>query len=213
MKTKLLASFLLIILIPLMLVSWFSVKIWQDERVMASHREMVLIEQQLGEINQYIKSILKRQETVLLNEKIIDFDPWALRKKINQHPMIQQLLVINNKGDRVFPPKNMVLSQDEREFIHRTETFQQDLKDIQPIQTARESLAIASRGWRVWYWEDGLYLIYWWQDEKGMRYGVEINRIKLLSAACHNNPTLCAETISTPLHPFENVKPPHHYQQ
>ncbi|MCX5771749.1 MAG: HAMP domain-containing sensor histidine kinase, partial [Candidatus Hydrogenedentes bacterium] len=37
----------------------------------------------------------------------------------------------------------------------------------------------ANRGWYVWYWGDGLNLIYWWRGADGKLFGAEMNSARL----------------------------------
>jgi len=36
------------------------------------------------------------------------------------------------------------------------------------------------RGWHVWYWGNGINLIYWWRDETGTIVGAELDRARLM---------------------------------
>jgi signal transduction histidine kinase len=36
------------------------------------------------------------------------------------------------------------------------------------------------RGWHVWYWGNGINLVYWWRDETGTIVGAELDRARLM---------------------------------
>jgi len=183
LKTNLLIIFLLIIFIPFAMLSGFSIKVWQAERSMAKQRELLLVQQQLEEIDQRIQTILKNYEKIILTQAWVNLEPWFLREKIRKDQVIQQLLILDNQGQRLFPPKNSSLSQTEKQFIKRSYILRQNMgkKSHNEKLSSIEEIKRTNKGWKAGYWEAGIYLIYWWQDQNGHRYGVEINRFKLLS--------------------------------
>ena len=211
MNAKLLIIFLLLVCIPLIMVSGFSIRFMHDQHGINRMREQALIAQQLAAIDDAVQTQMKQHERTLISEKMPDLNPWVLRQLVRRHASIRQLIVLDAKGQRLFPPSSS-LSQAEADFLQRTALFRQDMgeKRIKPIRSRRnrpleqiqpapiQSMIeprLSSRGtgvpsaeraqhnlgWRVWYWAEGIHLMYVWQDARGYRLGAEVSRIKLLS--------------------------------
>jgi signal transduction histidine kinase len=202
---RLLAIFIVIVLLPLGVMSVLTVNYLNDQTIMSQVREKLLIKQQLSAVDQSVQSLLKGHERTILQENFVNLDPWVLRESIRKHVMVNQLLVLDPSKKRVFPPKNMPLSQQERDFVERTALFRQDMgeqrtekekkksiqrqskrqrsftQNVQPAFGDTDNPRDNAQGWYVWYWESGIHLIYWWQDDRGFQFGVELSRVKLLS--------------------------------
>jgi len=192
MNTKLLILFSLLVCIPLMMVSGFSIRLMQDQHGIDHMREQALIAQQLSAIDDIIQARMRGHERALLSEKISDLNPWVLRQLVSRHASIVQLMVLDAAGHRRFPPSSD-LSQAEVDFLQRTALLRQDMGEHwvarlpseprTPRQRAKKPSmeGVDELGWRVWYWAEGIHVLYVWQDERGYRFVAEVSRIKLLS--------------------------------
>ena len=125
MKTKLIVIFVLIVAIPIIVLSLFGVKTMRDEHKIVKHRFLALIQQKLGNLDKRIVKLLSRYEKRIYKiTEINDYSEGNLRKITRQTPEINYLLVLDKKGNRIFP-LTIGNNQDEREFVQRSTQFAQ----------------------------------------------------------------------------------------
>ncbi len=206
---KLTLILVLLVILPLGLLGWLGTRVMHDETEMVEVRFAALIQQQLADVDARIASLIREREARLLQATEIGrMDVRALRERARRDPMVAGLFVIGADGGRLFPPENQPLSTAESEFLRRTRRLRGDLGEAgvaeqaiaepqSPVPAAISSpsplaqsrafddtaaeATVRDRGWSVWYWEDGISLIFWRRDDRGRVIGAELSRIKLLS--------------------------------
>ncbi len=201
MKGKLVAIFLLIVLMPLALLGWLGARVVHDEQEMVRHRFDELLRGKLQDIDAQVRSLMLDRERELLQlTEEIPLSTENLRGLVRSHSLVHQVLLLDPEGELLHPPLGGPLSARERDFLRRTRavwTGESRLYTVpQPDEYSRTATshngwgvksndytrATGSRhGWYVWYWEEGINFIFWQRNESQLTLGIEVDRIQLLS--------------------------------
>jgi len=97
----------------------------RDEHEIVKHRFLALIQQKLANLDKRVVKLLSQYEKRIYKiTEISDYSEDNLRKITRQIPEINYLLVLDKKGNRIFPLK-LAGNQDEREFVQRSTQFAQ----------------------------------------------------------------------------------------
>lgn len=191
-------------MLPVVTISWLGVYWVTSQKQTLTAQLTTLIDQQLTTTIGEVSSAINSQENQLLAAlKMSDYDPWKLREKIHKQAHIDHLLILNPQKKRVFPPRNMPLSQAERMFIKRISHFIDEMRVAtkaeekmtkstlsraakfnilnSDIFSSFEPISADNHGWRVWYWENGINLLFWIKTSDQHLIVAEIPRIRLLS--------------------------------
>lgn len=130
MKNKtpvLLAS---IIVVPLLLLAWFGVRLHYNQQALLELQLTSLIEAQLEEVDQQLLGHFSRLESALVvqvnqlyRRKDPGYNPKQLRSLIKRSPQLEQIFVLERNGDRLFPPRDALLTQDEKIFVKQTKAL------------------------------------------------------------------------------------------
>ena len=178
MKPKLIAIFLLIVLVPLGLLAWLGVRLAHNEQEIVQQRFRELLSGRLEDTKSAVARLIEKRERELLAiTEIPTRDAAALREAVRKSPVILQIFVLDPKGNRLHPPAAGPLNAAEREFLQRAAQIWKDKRVF--LLDAQEHPA--SHGWYVWYWGEGLNLAFWRRDGAGNVIGVEVNRPRLLA--------------------------------
>lgn len=142
-------------------------------------------------------------------------DPENLRGWTRRHPLVRQVFRLDASGALVHPVEPG-LSDDERDFVHRTEAIWKQQAVLHAPPPAEASAASSakvvprwlgsvkgdslgglaarkSHGFVSWYWEEGLHLLFWRRDEGGGVIGLEVERVVLLSRLVSRLPSGTSE--------------------
>lgn len=200
MKTKSLTSLLLIVLIPLVLLSWMGIRILHDEQKLHDHQFQTLIGSQLHGVEKVIAQYFTDLEKTLPNEAAsFSKDADSVRSFLRKRPEVRQMLIFDRDFKRVFPPGNSPLTRMELEFLERAgavlsrlETHASKENNISPdpARSADPSLQETAtekpgdhksqlQGWHVWYSGREMNHLFWWSDENQRLMGFELDPIRL----------------------------------
>jgi len=210
MKKRTVILIALILLLPLIALTWTMVRLAKNEQMLVRQRFSDVLEGRLEDVNSSIVSFYESLEPDLNRiTSIDDFDIQTLRKVNQSEPRLFQLFVLDQGGELLYPnpaQSEGPLSGSERKFlIEAARMFTgQDLEDA--VASSESTVAI-SRGetkfkqlgynetdsgkgsnWFVWYWERGLNLIYWQRRPSGKIVGCALNRSRLIADLIANLP-------------------------
>ncbi|MCP4678283.1 MAG: HAMP domain-containing histidine kinase [Deltaproteobacteria bacterium] len=191
MKPKLTILLVFIVVAPLVLLAWLGVKVGRDEQEMVRVRVDELLSSRLRDLAGSIWNIMASQERELIRiTSLKSYDADALRDIVRSERIVRQLFVVDDQGKLVHPPENETASAAEKQFFTRTErifrgkgAFFQAADDGSPAKKRTSSARREAKqhGWHVWYWDEGINLIFWRRDSSGRVVGAELSRIVLLS--------------------------------
>jgi signal transduction histidine kinase len=180
-----------IVVAPLCLMAWLGLELWEDERAMVRVRFDELLTSRLEDMAGSITRLMADEERELARiTSDLDVDPDALRDAAHRERLVRQLFVLDAEGELVHPPKGERASATERAFLERTERI---FRDGAPFLRATGEEPARSRsgrrvapsgdyhGWHVWYWDEGISLLYWRRDAQGRIFGAEVSRVVLLA--------------------------------
>ena len=176
-----LAIFLAITVAPLLAVAWLGMSYAREERAALNAR---LHEAALSNLRGSSREIEALVMQIRPDVSAVDptSDPAVLRSFAAGDPLARQLVVVEQEsGALVYPSPGAELTNAEEEFLRRTrELWAGNGIDTQQ-SAAKESAGAAESGWRVWYFGEGLNLIWWERVGPAHVVGVEIDSIALLS--------------------------------
>ncbi len=209
-QRKLLIILSLIVLLPLIFLSWQSWKISRDNHQVNNARFEQLISSRLDKVDALVQAYF--DETQLTLSLLIPqwkLDTNSIRKITNSNGTIRQIFVIDKKYKRQFPANNIPLTSNESALIQRLSAIWRDpqmLFSNQSEQLLEEQTQakmksrsfsnkrIASKGftsnlpknvlqhgWYLWHWEGGANLIYWQQNNQQQIIGVELEPVRIKS--------------------------------
>jgi len=191
LKPKLIAIFLLIVLLPLLLLAWIGIRGARDEREVVQRRIRQLLTSKLWDAEAVIEGILQERERMSL--EATDRQPHtaaAIRDLVRRNAIVRQAFVLGPDGKRTHPPPAGPVNDSERRFLQRAGQIWQDKQVFY-----HESEAPSDHGWYVWFWGRGLNIVFWRRVDSGHVIGVELNRPRLLSGI------IAALPDSDPVHP------------
>ena len=182
MKPKLIAIFLLIVLAPLVLLTWIGTRIVRDEQEIVERRITQLLTSKLADAKTVVHDLIEaRQRSLLQATEGIALSAPGLRRLMRASTSAGQAFLLDPKGNRVYPPPAGPLNASERQFLERA---QQIWRDKHVFYRARESstgLAPPAHGWYTWYWGRGTNVLFWRRYPSGHVVGVELSRSRLLA--------------------------------
>lgn len=185
----------MLITLPLVILGWLGARAVSQERQAVDQQYKDLLTTQMQQYDTGFQTMLLAwQQQWEIAPWDID-DPDSIREHLNKDGRITQFFCVDDRGDLIYPTSNEETTDRERDFLVRTKPVwssgaihpQQLLdSDFQiPMRgTSGKGVSLASKPqgqWYEWYWGDGLQLMYWWPSDSGMIYGVEVNRVRLLS--------------------------------
>lgn len=104
-------------------LGWFGVKSAQDQREIHKHRIIALITQNLARLDENISELVKSYERKLNTlDSMTDYSTPSLRKLVRSIPVVHQLLILDQRGKRIFPSR-VSFTRPEHDFIRRTKPF------------------------------------------------------------------------------------------
>lgn len=191
MKPKLVAILLLIVLVPLILLTWIGIRFAREEQEIVQHRIRQLLLGRLRDTEQLITSLVQERERELLRlTEGVSLSPSDVRELVRRSPIVRQVFVLQPDGERLHPPRGGPLSTSEQEFLQRSSQIWRDrhvfYQQAESTSPARSSMperrsTPQTHGWYVWYWGDGGNLVFWRRVSSGHVIGVELNRMRLLA--------------------------------
>lgn len=225
-QRKLLIILSLIVLLPLIFLSWQSWKISRDNhQVNKAHFEQ-LISARLDKVDALVQAYF--DETQLTLSLLIPqwkLETNGIREITNSNGTIRQIFVIDKNNKRLLPANNIPLTRNESALVQRLTAIWHDPKILlsnQPEPSAEEqtqaktkSRSMSSQhmvsksmtknlpnnvlhhGWYLWHWEGGANLIYWQQNNQQQIIGVELEPVSIKSDLISRLPDTTSDHDST----------------
>ncbi len=181
MRPKMVLLFILLVLAPLATLVWLGARVTRAEHEIIGAQFQTLLISKLHDVDQSITALLTERERYFARlTELPTYDTEALRKIARIDPLVSQVFVLDSAGKVVHPPPTEVLNDSEREFLKRAGHFLSDQQLLFRRDSSEASLQSSppSRGWYVWFWENGVNLIFWRRTASGHTVGVELERAR-----------------------------------
>lgn len=210
MKPHLIVILAVIVLLPMVILGWLGRRVILNEQNAAHARYREVLEGRLHDTSGQISALLDERERILpVKELALGASPDAIRELVRRTPLVRQYLVLDPQGGLAYPNPQSVLTEEERAFLRRTqhvwETGGIASSAATPDDQAQQALTQApnvqaesgapSQGWYIWYWGDGLNLIYWWRGPSAELVGAELNAARLMADIVAILPDTGADTL------------------
>ena len=215
-QRKILIPLLLIVLLPLLLLSFAAWRMVQSERNAVAHQVQSLIAAQLQSLDDTLQDYFRRKQQQYDSElsELLQMEPEALSAELDRYkreqPGLRQVFLVDAEGRRVYPPEP--LNADEQRFLERSSDFWNNLGGLQPTLSGSESVndepassfskkfasqdQIESLGWYVWQWGTATHLMYWRWDENKRLWGFELDPSYLLAELIAELPATSANELA-----------------
>jgi len=196
MKPHLIIILAVIVLLPLVILGWLGRRVILNEQNAVQARYREVIEGRLRDTTKEISSLLNERERILpVKEVTLGASPETIRELVRKTPLVRQYFILDPQGGLAYPNPQSTLTEEERAFLQRTQHVWETggiaspttIPDSQApqtpaqVQSVQTESATASHGWYVWYWGDGLDLIYWWRGASAEIAGAELNAARLMA--------------------------------
>ncbi|MFN3199329.1 MAG: sensor histidine kinase [Bradymonadia bacterium] len=195
MNIRLNLLLLLLTVAPLVALGLLGEKMAQEAEVEVSQQFKRLELNRLEALRARIDALIEARARALVKlTNDLPTDVAALRKFVRRTPEIGQIMILDDRGRRVFPPLDGPLSEWERRFLERTRglwegralgpTPSNDLVGNDSLSNIVVPQTIQAHGWQPWFTGGGMALIFWRQITTPMgtrTLGIEIPGAALLS--------------------------------
>ena len=180
MRKRLIAVYLLIILLPMILITWLSWRNMQNEREHNRIRFQAVLAERLKDVDERIQSLLRRREADFIQmAEIYSMPIDEIRRVTRKTRLVKQFFILDSENNAVYPNPDDILSTKEKEFRVRTNNLGLSVKLLsRPLENTGSQ---TYSGWYTWFWEEGLNFIYWQSHESGGILGIEVERIALIA--------------------------------
>lgn len=193
MKPRLIVIFAVLAFSPLLTLGYFGARLVEDSQRQIDQSFKAVIDQRLEDFVGAVKALLKEKERGLARiAEDLPEDTDGLRELSREATMFQYVLVLDRAGRLLFPPPDAPKSSGERAFLERTRPIWEGQRGPWRLGgKERSSIKDVQRsGWHIWYWADGLNLIFWHQRRDRERLIlIEVDRVRLLSELVNILPT------------------------
>ncbi|HEO64670.1 MAG TPA: HAMP domain-containing histidine kinase [Spirochaetes bacterium] len=182
MKPKLITIFMVIILTPLIFLTWFGDRLAKGEYEEIKARFNDLQLDRLENINARIEKLLNETERdfVLLIDDMQATSPEYLRRYAQKYHLIQQMFILESNAKLSFPKINPTATFNEVSFYERTKSIW-DSRIHFYYRQDESGLTDQKYGWYTWFWGDGIHLIFWrWKRLSARIIGIEVDKKALL---------------------------------
>jgi signal transduction histidine kinase len=179
LKLKLTLLLVFIIALPFGLLTWVGFKTAEDQEALEAVRFSELLDARLALLTNSVQSVLDKHETALAGRTRLErLTPGALRELASNERLVRHLFVLDARGELAFPSDNEEASLEERAFLKRIDRI---LKSGERFTRPSDTGQSTRFGWYVWYFEEGVNLIFWQKLDSEETIGAELSRIALLS--------------------------------
>ena len=145
MSARLSATFVVIVIVPLVLLAWLGSRVALNEREVVRRRFDELLAQDLRQIVGSIDEFVAERERDLLKlTSVASGDLVSLRNLPGRYAYVSQCFLLDSKGDLLFPDRDEPRNDTEREFLQRTERIWAD-KDL--LRLPGESMSTGQKGY------------------------------------------------------------------
>ncbi len=180
MKKRQILILSLLVLAPILALADFGWRASAQEYERVIERFKELNHSRLEEFAAAIARHLEEKERHLL--KIAEGFPETaalIRAQADSALDFRFLLLFDTQGELLFPPPDGPKSAGEQAFLERTRPLREEGRFLKMPQ--REQGPLRAYGWHLWYWGEGLHLMFWHQGSRGRVLVLELDRIRLLS--------------------------------
>jgi signal transduction histidine kinase len=214
MKVRPIAIIILIVLLPMILLSWAAIRLDRSERLAGDEQYRELVKGRLKDVSQAVRKTFDAQARKMLEIFPVDErDVDGMREITRNEPLVTQLFVLNARGELQYPNPTQILNSSERNFLlsasrmfttqalldvvnqrqnpetltRTTDRVPMKLNDsgssseFQTSQSFSGERLAELQGWFVWYWDQGLHLIYWQRRSNGNIVGIALERSRWIA--------------------------------
>ncbi|MBU0550824.1 HAMP domain-containing histidine kinase [Myxococcota bacterium] len=188
MKPQLIAIFAVLAFTPLLTLVHFGARLIEDSQRQIDQSFEAVVDQRLEDFVSAVEGLIKEKSRGLtqLAEAFPD-EIDEIRALSRGATRFQYALTLDARGRLSFPPLEGPKSAGERAFLERTRPLWE--KQSWPWRRGIEAGDDPRSGWHIWYWGDGLNLIFWHQRRDGRAVLIEVDRVRLLSEIVNLLPT------------------------
>lgn len=195
MRPHLALALLVLVSAPLAALGWLGVRLEAQEAEAEQRRFDGWIGARLDEIAGSVQRVLAGIEGELL-AATEDLPSAGLRSRLRDERRLSHLLVFDGDGRLSFPPPEGPMSADERALLERTRGLWESRDFARRGQRGEGDDGAPGAGWSIWYWGDGLNLMYRRGLPDGRTVAVELDRPRLLSAVISALPSTPAIALN-----------------
>lgn len=200
MKPRLIAIYLLIVLLPLGLLAWLGSELAREEQQRVAMKFRDLLTAQLSDRNQtFINGVAERErEFQSLCERAAVLPPDDLRRLVRTERFVRQMFILKADGAFIFPLLDKDATERERGFFERTKSIWESGIRLGAIEEPSTNFAnnpqgqsygskrLGQRleqklGWHPWFWGNGVQFLFWRQVADGRVVGLEVDRMALVA--------------------------------
>ncbi|BBB27553.1 sensor histidine kinase [Amphritea japonica] len=123
----------IIIALPLLLLTWFGVRLQLDQQQVVAHQLSNLVTGRLQSIDSQfqehfflLQQRFMRQAETLQQETAGQYTVESVRRFIDRSAAVKQVFVLSATGERRFPPSDQPLNQQEQNFVELTRNLLRD---------------------------------------------------------------------------------------
>jgi signal transduction histidine kinase len=191
LKPRLKAFLVAIVIAPLCLLSYLGIKVSRDEQEMMRIRFDELLLSKLADFSAAADKVVEKQKRELLRiTDLASLDAETLRAVVNKERIVRQMFAVDADGTLIHPPSDGTASEAEKSFLLRTRRvfggkglFSGGEADSQASKKGSTAIEADERdsGFYVWYWDEGVSILFWRRLSAGRVIGAELSRVVLLS--------------------------------
>ena len=179
-------------------------QVFAQQRVMPAQQAVVPQQQAYAQQQTYAQQQVvpnrQRQMAPLVPNQSETFGRFTKKDKLPEYlrdellslsrrqPTIRQIFLVGSDGKLIHPNRDNPKSKSERDFLSRTERLWDEGQRFWAPSDSRASKkggqldsSPQNYGWHVWYWGQGMNLIFWLRRTSGAIIGVEMDRSHLLA--------------------------------
>ncbi len=194
---------------PIAILAWLGIRVASNERAIVKHKINELLLSKLVDYKNNISQLLEERERDFFKLTSSDnYNPDYLRNIIRKESTITQIFVADERGRLVYPSK-LIANVNEKNFLVKTEKIWKDKNFLMPKQAKTQLIANSNlnssmqqverkwsfrrnerqlenveehkSGWFVWYWENGINLLFWRKLDNGNVVGVEMDKTMFIA--------------------------------
>jgi signal transduction histidine kinase len=190
LNRKIVIAFVLLVLAPAAALCWFAVESTGQQRQRFQHEYTERLQRRLDELVSLMDRRVEKHEQDL--QQRLSFDRTSadeLRDLVRTEPLISAVFLLDANGALAFPPSAGPRSKSEDAFLDRTKSIWQEKSPLALVHDESEHNARPSSGWRAWYWNRGIHLLFHRRSMDGRVLGAEVDSAALLADLVAELPT------------------------
>lgn len=146
MRPRLIIPLLLIVALPLATLTWWGVRMVKTQQDALEHQLQTLVDTQLQEVQDTITLYFLGQQTRLTEDaQSLITETTALRAYLRQQPWVRQVFAMDAEGERLHPPLERPLNEEERRFLQRSAMMWTDKDLLQASINASSEPIVVTR--------------------------------------------------------------------